>query len=353
MGNLIYYSTANMSHENWLRFRKRGIGASEAGVVLGLSPYKSNVELYYDKIGEGLNVKPDNIAMFMGREQEDFIAKMWEYWSGSEESLIENFKNGNRVRKMRRIKAYIVNKKYPHLFASLDRIVNKNQLLPEELSDEEIVEIKSGNGTLELKTISGWESEKWEGGVPPAYVIQKHTQLLVTEWNWGELAVLKDGRFFDVLPFDKNPKIEAIILDKTLEFWNRVERSRKLLTARFEAEKSFNVRKVRELSAELQRLEPEPDGSRGLESFLKEKYRDAEPKSERSGTDEELKWAEEHLIGKRKIKEIGENILLQENRLKSSMGTVERLTFGARGSVYWKNASDGSRRFLNKIDKNL
>lgn len=351
MSDLIYYNTSNMTHDDWLRFRKRGIGASEAGVVLGLSPYKSAVELYYDKIGEGLNIKPDNIAMFMGREQEDFIAKMWEYWSGSEESMIENFKNGKRVRKMRRVKAYIINKNYPHLFASLDRIINKNQLLEEELSDEEIVRVKAGNGTLELKTISGWESEKWEGGVPPVYVIQKHTQLLVTGWKWGELAVLKDGRFFDVLPFDKSPKIEKIIIDQTTLFWGKVERSRQLLTARFEAEKSFNVKKVRELSAELQRLEPDADGSRGLETFLKEKYRNADPKSERTGTDEELKWAEEHWQGKRKIKEISEGILLQENRLKNSMGTVERLTFGERGSIYWKNAIDGSRRFLNQVDK--
>lgn len=347
--SLIYIPTTGMDYTDWLRFRKRGIGASETGVVLGLSPYKSNVELYYDKIGEGLNIKPDNIAMFMGREQEDFIAKMWEYWGGSEESLIENYKTGNRVRKMRRVNAYIVNEKYPHLFVSLDRIINKNQLLPEELSDEQIVLIKTGNGTLELKTISGWEAEKWEAGVPPVYIIQKHTQLLVTGWQYGELAILKDGRFFDVLPFEKNPQIETLIVDKTLDFWNRVERTRALLTARFEAEKNFNVKKVRELSAEIQRLEPDADGSEGLATFLKEKYRDAEPKSERSGNDEELEWAREHLSGKTRIKDINAEIQLNENRLKKSMGTVECLTFGDSGRIYWKNASDGSRRFLNKL----
>lgn len=349
MSNLIYISTTDMSYNDWLKYRKRGIGASEAGVVLGLSPYKSAMELYYDKIGSGLNILPDNIAMFMGREQEDFIAKMWEYWNGSEESLIENYKNDNRVRKMRRVNAYITNKKYPHLFVSLDRIINKNQLLPEELTDEEIVSLKSGNGTLELKTISGWESEKWEGGVPPVYVIQKHTQLLVTEWNYGELAVLKDGRFFDVLPFEKSPKIEEIIVDKTTEFWNRVERSRVLLTSRFEAEKNFNVKKVRELSAELMRLEPEPDSSDGLNQFLNKKYRNAESKSERSGTPEELIWARSHRNGKDKVKELNESIKLEENRLKTAMQSVECLTFGKDGKVYWKNRIDGARVFSNKL----
>ena len=64
-GNLVYTSTVEMSPDDWLGFRGRGIGASEVGYIMGLSPYKSNVELFYEKIGEKLGYNLENIAMFM------------------------------------------------------------------------------------------------------------------------------------------------------------------------------------------------------------------------------------------------------------------------------------------------
>ena len=121
MSNLIYTSTAEMTPEQWLGFRKCGIGASEVGALMGLSQYKSNIELFYDKIGQGLGFNVENIAMFMGTELEDFIAKMWQYWGGSEASLIDNFRKGTKVRKMQKVNAYIQNPKFPWLFVSLDR----------------------------------------------------------------------------------------------------------------------------------------------------------------------------------------------------------------------------------------
>ena len=42
-------SLANVSHEDWLRLRKTGIGGSEAGAICGLNPYSSamNVSLLF------------------------------------------------------------------------------------------------------------------------------------------------------------------------------------------------------------------------------------------------------------------------------------------------------------------
>lgn len=41
------------NREEWLAMRlKVGIGGSEAGCVLGLNPWKSNLDLYREKIGE-------------------------------------------------------------------------------------------------------------------------------------------------------------------------------------------------------------------------------------------------------------------------------------------------------------
>lgn len=341
IGDLIYTSTLGMDEDDWLRFRKRGIGASEVGAVMGLSPYKSNVELYYEKIGDGLGYSVENMAKFMGKELEDMVARMWEYWGGSEASLISNKSIGRKVRKMRNINAYIQNVNYPHLFVSLDRIMNK-------YTDEETGEEK-GNGCLELKTISGFEAEKWESGIPPSHVVQVQDQLLVTGWKYGELAILKDGRNFEVFPFERHEGVCKAILKQTTDLWKRIEKGRILLTQQYEAQKNFNSRKVKEIAAELQRIEPNPDASDGLAKFLKEKYQNAEPTSERQGTLEELEYAKKHLKLKADQKALAEKIQLCENTLKTKMKTIEKLTFPGEGFVSWKNDSNNTRRFTNKI----
>ena len=35
-------STTGLSEEEWLAYRKRGIGGSDAGAVCGLNPYSAN-----------------------------------------------------------------------------------------------------------------------------------------------------------------------------------------------------------------------------------------------------------------------------------------------------------------------
>lgn len=334
-GNLIYTSTVGMSPDEWLLFRNRGIGASEVGYIMGLSPYKSNVELFYEKIGEKIGYNIENIAMFMGTEMETFIANLWQYWNGDESTLIENFRKGEKVRKMQNVNAYIQNKKYPHIFVSLDRRINKYD--------------ERGNGCLEIKTISGFEADKWEGEIPPSHIVQVQTQMLVTQWKFGELAVLRDGRFFDVYPFEKHGGIQRAIVKETTDFWRRVERARIVLTQRYEANKNFNTRAIKAAEAELMTLEPNADGSAALQNFLKEKYKNAEPQSERMGTDAELILAHDHLRLKAEKKILDEKILLKENSIKQSMREIETITFGNNGKIYWKNGEDGTRRFQNKV----
>lgn len=39
----------DMTREQWLNLRRRGIGGSDASVVLGVNPYRSVLELWLDK----------------------------------------------------------------------------------------------------------------------------------------------------------------------------------------------------------------------------------------------------------------------------------------------------------------
>ena len=45
-------STLNLSRDEWLKYRKQGIGGSDAGAICGLNPYTTAMHVYYDKTSE-------------------------------------------------------------------------------------------------------------------------------------------------------------------------------------------------------------------------------------------------------------------------------------------------------------
>lgn len=100
-------STLNMEKTEWLRYRKRGIGGSDAGAVCGLNPYRSAIEVYQDKISENIE-DIDNEAMRQGRELEEYVAKRFMEESG---------------KKVRRANAMYYDEKNPFMFADVDRMI--------------------------------------------------------------------------------------------------------------------------------------------------------------------------------------------------------------------------------------
>ena len=187
--NLIVTTTEGMSHKDWLHFRTRGLGASDIGAVLGFSDYCSPMQKFDEKISLIPKPKFENLAMFLGKRAENLNAEMWEFWDGSVEGMMKNFYAGTKVRRCRRINAYIQNPKYDWLFVSLDRIINKHGNV--------------GEGALELKNLSSYEAEKWENGIPTTYLLQVQTQCLVAGFEYGELAIKQDDRSYNVYPFEK------------------------------------------------------------------------------------------------------------------------------------------------------
>ena len=341
--NLIITSTVGMSADNWLKYRKRGLGASEIGTVLGLNPYKSKLELFYDKVTLQPKTNIENIAMFMGHYHEAAVADLWQYWDGSEQGMIDNYRKGNKVRKCRRINAYVSNPKYPWLFASLDRIINKGNANIHG-SDYEASE---NEGALEIKTIAGYEADKWEAGIPPSHLVQVITQMLVCEFQYGEIAAMKDGRYFSVWPFNFNPIIAKNIVEQSKEFWESVIEGRKLMTQKFEAEYSHNIKLANECQAKLDVIEPEPDGSESCENFLKEKYKKAKTHAGIiTGTPYDLQLAKEHKADKEAAKVLEQRMREFENTLKRRIADGNTLDFGKDGKVTWQGEP---RRFNNKI----
>ena len=64
---------------DWLKARRKGIGGSDAASVLGISPWKSNVQLWEEKTGI---TEPEDIsdkeAVCFGKESEAAIRRLFE-----------------------------------------------------------------------------------------------------------------------------------------------------------------------------------------------------------------------------------------------------------------------------------
>lgn len=335
---LIYTYTRDMTNEDWLKFRKRGFGASEIGAILGLSEYTSALQIFYEKINPSIGYKFENIAMFMGNETESFIGKLHQYWDGDEESMIRNYRNGNIVRRNQRVNAYIQNPKWEHLFVSLDRKINRYKK-DGIWQDEEV---------LEIKNMSGFVKQKWEHGIPPSYMAQVQQQLLVTDLTHGELAIMIDGRNFEVFRFERNDEFCNHIITQSTDLWQRIKKAKSLKTQLYEAELNFNQRLQNEIKEEIINLEPDVNGTISLNDFLNDKYKKG-TSGERIGTYNQLEWAKKHKALHEQKKSLETELRMYENKLKNSMKDIEVLNFQDDGKVYWTNTKSGRRYFRNKI----
>lgn len=74
---MLMYST--VTEEQWLDWRRKGIGGSDVAVALNFSPYRTARELYYDKIGVAMaNEGPDKSITFqIGHLLEDVVAQIF------------------------------------------------------------------------------------------------------------------------------------------------------------------------------------------------------------------------------------------------------------------------------------
>lgn len=320
----------------WKEFEFPCLGASEIASVMGLNPYKSIIELYFEKIGAKQVYDNDNSAMFWGRELEEQIAEKWQYWDGSPEGLIANFTNKNILRKCRRINFYVQNKQFPWLFVSLDRVINK-QKNGQEVTDE---------GSLECKTISGWAADMWESGIPPMYIVQLQAQLIACGFTYGEIAILKDGRHFDVYPFDRSEDVCSRIIEMTKMFFRLVKAGIENFLLHTYGPSEYDMQFH---YSECERLAPEPDGSEAYKNYLSERYNKAEEGELLGGVNEVIQAKTYKFYGQ-KIKELETEQLECSNRLKAFMKDASKIDLGTDGTVTWNNNAKGTRTFRVNVN---
>ena len=322
------YKIVNIDKESqlddWLAFRYNGIGGSEIGTMMGVNPWKSAVELYYQKIGD-FDPKVDyNTPMFMGNVLEPVVADLFEYWDDGD-NLIHNYAAGIKQRKLYEIQGYVLNDKYPNMFFSPDRLVHTK---PVKRKDTLIH--KNIDHIVEIKTISNWSAKQWESGLPPSYYLQLQTYLMGLDVEDGYMVSLKDGRDLEVVYIERSREVGDMIWETFQDFWSRVEAGRLAI----------------ENGEDIHEYAPDADGTQSLEKFLSVKFKNPEENTIHA-TEEVIQWASEHCALVEEGKNIESQIREKSNKIKTYMKDFTILDLAKNGRVTWRPNSKGSRIFRN------
>lgn len=189
----IVASTENMPEAEWLALRTRGIGGSDVAAICGLSPWKSAVQVYLEKVGVAID-QEENSAMRWGKLLEPVIAEQFSRETGMP---------------IRRMPAILQHPENDWALANLDF------LIAPEAGDE---------GILEVKNTSAYLAKAWEDDVAPQhYVLQLQWYMYVTGLKWGYFAPLIGG---NRLLIDKRMDLDMELVEPMLkicsDFWQMV-----------------------------------------------------------------------------------------------------------------------------------
>jgi len=193
-GNESATVTVTPEREAFLDTRTKGIGGSDAAVILGLSKYKTPLQLAEEKLGRAEPFQGNRFTE-AGNRLEDVIAQWYADTTGEKIA---------RVNRTLRLKAY------PFIMAHVDRrVLNKYRV-------------------LECKSADKWTMDQWgeEGTdeVPDAYFIQVQHYLMFPAFLDGDLAALIGGNDFRIYHIEPDTELQDMILRAEIEFWETIQR---------------------------------------------------------------------------------------------------------------------------------
>lgn len=284
----------------WLTERRKGIGASEVGTILGLNKYESPFELFMRKTGR-LPDKEDSLPMYLGRKMEPIIAEWYTKETGR---LLHN--PGDYA-----IQAH---PDYSWLRATLDRTT--------QFEDDR-------NGAVELKAPGRNNGEWRKDDSPLTYQAQLQIQMACCGFEVGEIAAVVGNSEFYVIRYERNDDFLDAIIPLLYEFWDRVQ-----------ADEAPPVDGTASTSRTLKALHPRDNG---LTVQLGESIVEARIKLEKIGRIMEALEDRESLYRNRIIEAMGPHTYGEiDGVLAYSYKTVTRPAHQAKACTY---------RTLRKIGK--
>ena len=191
----VVVSTAGLPEEEWLKYRRGGIGGSDVSIIFGVSHFRTGRELYYDKLG----IKPYQdeedrtwLQKKMGHALEDLVAEIFAKKTG-----LEVFE----------IKKMFSHPLHPFMRADVDRFVKT----------------KDGRrGILECKTTNwenrdAWADEKY----PYQYELQIRHYMAVMNLDFAYIACSwgNNEKDFAYRYVERDLEFEDEIIETEEYFW--------------------------------------------------------------------------------------------------------------------------------------
>lgn len=275
--SLMMIDTSNLTYKQWQAARRDYIGGSDVATTMDLNPYQSKLELFHQKVGVIDSISDETEATYSGNVLEDVVKeKWWQYYDDDDptiDGIIRNAEKGNKTRFWMSPKSIIYDPRFPHLKANVDGLI-----LPSKGS-------RKPTGILEVKTGLDYVWKQYESEIPVFYVIQAQTYMLITGLKYCEIAVLLDGRYFKCFPMEASAELHSAIIEGAQEFWNLIQEGRII----WESAMSEQERLMR-----LANIEPEPDGGKSVDQYLKERYRSNYKEQKAEITDEIIQWGKDY-----------------------------------------------------------
>ena len=187
----VLVDTTNLSKDEWLNYRKLGIGGSDVAVVCGISKYKSALQLWMEKTGQ---IEPQEAGEAA-------------YWGNVMEPIIRDEFTLRTSLNVRLVPSILQHPVHSFMLANLDGIV-----------DDTI----HGECIFEVKTASQFKKEQWEKSIPEEYMLQLQHYMAVTGFERSYIAVLIGGNQLKYKTVERNDELIEMIISLEQHFWDCV-----------------------------------------------------------------------------------------------------------------------------------
>ncbi len=279
MSAKVLVSTADMPYGDWLEYRRKGIGGSDASVVCGVSRYKSPVELWLEKTGQ-LPSQEAGEAAYWGTQLEGLVRAEFTKRTGI--AVIEK-------------KVLLQSEEHPFMLANLDGVCEHPDY---------------GPCIFEAKTASAYKAGEWDDAIPDEYQLQIQHYMAVTGYQGAYIVALIGGNTFKRKFVKRDEELIAILIELEAVFWDHVQNG----------------------------TPPAMDGSDASAKFLSRRFPESVPQSQIVLPEDAASLIRQYDAACEQLEAVTEQKQEAENRLKEMLGENEMGTVGER-IVTWKTVS--------------
>ncbi|MBS5492894.1 MAG: YqaJ viral recombinase family protein [Sutterella wadsworthensis] len=215
--------TADMSRDDWLEERTKGIGGSDVATVLGLNPYKTPLQLWEEKTGKSKGHEAGEAA-YWGTQLEDLVAKEFSKRTGM---------------KVQRVNFMLTAGEDGWMRGNLDRAIVNTDIAGRVsvLKSDKAAEcgrLLSTDVGLECKTANQFMAEHWgdsqeqeilagqvvtDHKIPLYYETQIQWYMAVTGLRKFYVAVLIGGNDFRMYEVPRDEDVIQALVSQCEAFW--------------------------------------------------------------------------------------------------------------------------------------